>query len=522
MSRSTSDLPVAVIGGGLGGLAAAVTLAGRGHRVVLFEANDWLGGKAASFEEQGFRFDMGPTILTLPEVLRRVFAEAGRDMDRELQLLRLEPQWRCFFDDGAVLDLVGDVDAMARRIDAFAPGGEVGEGYRRYIEQSEQLHRISESFFFWKSVEGIGDTFNLRNSFSLSTLADVLALRMGRTLGGVVREHVNDARVAQLVDHFVQYVGSNPFAAPAVLGAIAHMQTKEGIWYPRGGTRAVPLALERVARELGVEVRTGTAIADITTTGGRVSAVVTAAGERLPVRAVVSNMDAVRTYRELLDPAQAERGAALRDREPACSGVVFYLGLDRAYEHLAHHDFVFSRDAEEEFDYIYRRGEPAPDPTCYLAAPARTEPGVAPAGGEALYILVHTPYLRAHHDWRVMLPAYRRVVFDKLARCAGLTDLESRIRVERHLTPQDIHDRYRVLNGAIYGLASHGRFTGAFKPGNRRRDVPGLYLAGGAAHPGPGMPMVLMSGWIAADALDADERSATARAEPPRLVGAQP
>ncbi|MBA3591073.1 NAD(P)/FAD-dependent oxidoreductase, partial [Methylibium sp.] len=125
---SKTDLPVAVIGGGLGGLAAAVTLAGRGHRVVLFEANDWLGGKAASFEEAGFRFDMGPTILTLPEVLRRVFAEAGRDMDRELQLLKLEPQWRCFFDDGAVLDLVGDVDAMARRIDAFAPGGEVGEG----------------------------------------------------------------------------------------------------------------------------------------------------------------------------------------------------------------------------------------------------------------------------------------------------------------------------------------------------------------------------------------------------------
>nr|MBA3623402.1 phytoene desaturase [Methylibium sp.] len=196
-------------------------------------------------------------------------------------------------------------------------------------------------------------------------------------------------------------------------------------------------------------------------------------------------------------------------------------GLDRAYEHLAHHDFVFSRDAEEEFDYIYRRGEPAPDPTCYLAAPARTEPGVAPAGGEALYILVHTPYLRPHHDWRVMLPAYRRVVFDKLARCAGLTDLEDRIKVERHLTPQDIHDRYRVLNGAIYGLASHGRFTGAFKPGNRRRDVPGLYLAGGAAHPGPGMPMVLMSGWIAADAFDTDERAAAAPAGSSRLVGAQ-
>jgi phytoene desaturase len=518
---TAATLPVAVIGGGLGGLAAAVTLAGRGHRVLLFEANDWLGGKAAPLEESGFRFDMGPTILTLPGVLRRVLAEAGRDMDRELELIRLEPQWRCFFEDGSVLDLVGDVNAMAARIDEFAPGQGVGEGYRSYIEQSQRLHRISEDFFFWKSVGGLGDTFNLRNSFSLGTLADVLALRMGSTLGGVVRKHVSEARVAQLVDHFVQYVGSNPFAAPAVLGAIAHMQTQEGIWYPRGGTRAVPVALERVARELGVELRTGTAIADIKLADGRVAAVVTAAGERVPVRAVVSNMDAVRTYRELLDPLHSERAAAVHDREPACSGVVFYLGLDRAYEHLAHHDFVFSRDAEEEFDWIYERGEPAPDPTCYLAAPARTEPGVAPPGGEALYILVHTPYLRPHHDWSEMLPAYRRVVFDKLARCAGLTDLEDRIRFERHLTPQDIHDRYRVLNGAIYGLASHGRFTGAFKPGNRRRDVPGLYLAGGAAHPGPGMPMVLMSGWIAADAFDADARAGKAGAADLRLAGAR-
>jgi diapolycopene oxygenase len=197
--------------------------------------------------------------------------------------------------------------------------------------------------------------------------------------------------------------------------------------------------------------------------------------------------------------------------EPACSGVVLYLGLSRRYEHLAHHDFVFSRDPEEEFDWIYKRGEPAPDPTCYLAAPAVTEPGVAPEGGEALYVLVHTPYLRPHHDWTAMLPAYRKIILDKLKRTAGLHDIEERIVVERHLTPQDIHERYKVLNGAIYGLASHGKFAGAFKPGNRSRDIKGLYLAGGAAHPGPGMPMVMMSGWIAAAALDEDAHGADLR-----------
>jgi phytoene desaturase len=313
-----------------------------------------------------------------------------------------------------------------------------------------------------------------------------------------------------MLDHFIQYVGSSPYGAPAVLCAIAHMQVGDGVWYPRGGTRAVPAALARLAKGLGVTLRTGADVTRLPIRGGRVQGVELANGERLALGAVVSNMDSIRTYQELVGGAPAARFARGRRREPACSGVVLYLGLDRAYEHLQHHDFVFSRDAEEEFDWIYRRGEPAPDPTCYLAAPARTEPGVAPPGGEALYVLVHTPYLRPHHDWHAMLPGYRRVILDKLARTAGLRDIERRIVVERTLTPQDIHERYRVLNGAIYGLASHGRFLGAFKPGNRSRQVSGLYLAGGAAHPGPGMPMVLMSGWIAADALDHDLRQRTA------------
>ena len=184
--------------------------------------------------------------------------------------------------------------------------------------------------------------------------------------------------------------------------------------------------------------------------------------------------------------------------------MVLYLGLDRAYEHLAHHNFVFSADPEEEFAAIYDRGEPAADPTAYLAAPARTDPSVAPEGAEALYILVHTPYLRPGHDWSALLPGYRATILDKLRRTGGMPDIEERIVHERVLTPQDIHDRYRVLDGAIYGLASHGKVLGAFKPGNRSRQVANLYLAGGSAHPGAGMPMALMSGWIAADALDQD------------------
>jgi diapolycopene oxygenase len=263
-----------------------------------------------------------------------------------------------------------------------------------------------------------------------------------------------------------------------------------------------------------VEVRIGSGVRRILTdsTGRRVSGVETDTGERVTAGLVVSNMDSVRTHRELLGAPKAFEKR--RKYEPACSGVVLYLGLRKAYDHLLHHNFVFSRDPEAEFHAIYHEGEPAADPTCYVCAPARTEPGVAPVGGEALYILVHTPFLRPHHDWQTMYPPYRRVILDKLKATAGMPDLEDRIAFESRLTPQDIHNRYHVLNGAIYGLASHGKWTGAFKPANRSPDVKGLYLAGGSAHPGPGMPMALMSGWIAADSLDQDVRSADKTARP--------
>lgn len=493
---------IAVIGAGLGGLTAACTLAARGYSVVVFEKNAWIGGKAAVLERDGFRFDMGPTILTVPSVLKRVFGEAGRRLSDELELIPLDPQWRCFFDQGAVLDLHQRPEAMARYLQSAAPDS--ADGYLHFLELSKRLHEISDRYFFWKSVGGIGDTFELGGTFQLSVLSDLMKMRMGRTVSGTIREFIPDVRLAQLLDHFTQYIGSSPDASPAILCAIAHMQTDEGVWYPRGGTRAVPAALRKLALELGVEFRTGTEIVQISNEGGRVTGVVTDSGEEILCGAVVSNSDAVRTHRELIGGDVAKKFEGRRSYEPACSGVVLYLGLDRRYDHLLHHDFVFSRDPHEEFDFIYRQGEPAPDPTCYLAAPAVTEPEVAQEGGEALYILVHTPYLRPHHDWKAMFPAYRRVIFDKLARTAGLKDLEKHIVMEEALTPQDIHDRYRVLNGAIYGIASHGRFTGAFKPGNRSRDLEGLYLAGGAAHPGPGMPMVMMSGWIAADSLAHD------------------
>ena len=494
---------VAVIGSGLGGLAAAVTLAARGYEVEVFEKNPWLGGKAAVLEEEGFRFDMGPTILIRPSVLRRIFAEADRTLEDYLEMVRLDPQWRCFFDDGLVLDLEDSLEAMAGSLEKLKPG--MGEGFLKFQELSEQLHTISNKFFFWRPVGSMMDTLDLKGAFSIAVLKDVIRMRLGRTVAGTIREFIPDARVAQMLDHYTQYVGSSPDASPAILCAIGHMQSEEGIWYPKGGTRAVPEALVKLGRELGVRYRVSTEVERLVVEGdkedGKIAGLVVA-GERLQFDAVVSNEDAVRTYRELVGGDQARRFEKEREYEPACSGVVLYLGLKKGYEHLAHHCFVFSRDPKEEFRVIYDLGQLAPDPTCYLASTTRTEAATAPEGGDALYVLVHTPYLRPEHDWDAMFPAYRQIILDKLKRSAGMPDLEERIVFERALTPRDIHERYKVLNGAIYGLSSHGRWNGAFKPSNVRRDLDGLFLAGGAAHPGPGMPMVLMSGWIAADALD--------------------
>jgi diapolycopene oxygenase len=525
--KTSQNERIGVIGGGLGGLAAACTLAARGYKVILFERNEWLGGKAAVLEGEGFRFDMGPTIVTIPSVLRRIFSEAGRRMEDYLELVRLDPQWRCFFENGSVLDLNQDPETMAGTLDQFAPGTNSGRHYRDFIAFSRRLNDISRRYFFYKPIGGLRDMFDFKTSFDPKVLGDVLAMRMGRTVAGTVRAFNPDPRVAQMIDHFTQYVGSSPYGSPAVLCGIANMQTDEGVWYPFGGTRAVPVALEKLARELGTEIRTGAKVETILTQGGVVTGVRTNHGEEIQLAAVVSNCDSVRTHRELISGTVGTRFEKRRKYEAACSGVVLYMGLNRRYEHLAHHDFVFSRDPHEEFDWIYKKGEPAPDPTCYLAATTYSEPGTAPPGGEALYVLVHTPYLRPHHDWRKIFPSYRKIIIEKLKRTGGMKDIEDRIVFERALTPQDINDRYHVLNGAIYGLASHGRFLGAFKPGNRSPDLRGLYLAGGAAHPGPGMPMVLMSGWIAADALDKDgvaERSKNgaplSKAQPAEMAAA--
>ena len=466
---SRDDGRVVVVGGGLAGLAAACTLAARGYRVTLCDKNAWVGGKAAVLSEGGFRFDMGPTILTIPRVLKRIYAEAGLEMEKYLDLVPLDPQWRSFFDDGTTLDLFADVAKMRATLDEFAPGSGSGDGYGRFMDLSKRLHRLSNEFFFWRSVGGMGDMINVRQNFSMGFLKELIGMRPGHSVAGTVRSYVPDERAAQMLDHYTQYVGSCPEQSPAVLCGIAHMQSNDGVWYPRGGTGAVPRALASLAVDLGVDIRTKTPVRRIIVENGRVRGVETAAGETIRAAAVVSNSDSVRTHRELVDGEPSRRFLGRRKYEPACSGVVLYLGLDKRYEQLIHHNFIFSRDPHEEFETIYKRGEPAPDPTCYVCAPAVTEPEVAIPGGEALYVLVHTPYLRPHHDWKKMLPAYRDRIVQKLVRTAGMKDLEKHIVVER----ASRHRTSTTATTCSTAPSTGSRATGSISaPSNRRTARP--------------------------------------------------
>jgi len=503
-------LHVAVLGGGLAGLAAAVELRTRGAEVTLVEANAHLGGKMNVLDEAGFTFDMGPTILTLPEVLCGIIRRAGRRVRDVIDLVRLDPQWRCFYEDGVQLDLRDSPDATASGFDEALPGTDAARGYLSFLRYARRMNSLSRAVFFYRDVGGIRDVVRATPLGEPGIARDAAAMRLHSTVARTIARHVREPHVRQLAEHFLQYVGSSPSLAPAILSMIASAQQDQGCWYAMGGTRSVARALASIAQDLGVEFITGQRVSRVMVEDGRAAGLELESGRRIPSHAVVSNADVQRTLRDLVATPPARRAAAriARRYTPACSGVVAYLGLDRTYPHFAHHNFLFSRDPHAEFEDIYGRGIPARDPTLYVAAPSRTDPAQAPPSAEALYVLVHTPHIRAgsiQADSEALWTAYRPVVMAKLERM-GMSDVRDRIIVERTLMPSGIESLYNAEGGAIYGLASHGRLTGGFKPNNSCASVPGLYLAGGSVNPGPGVPMVLMSGVTAAASCARDLR----------------
>lgn len=490
-------MKVAIVGGGLAGCAAAVRLAHAGHQVTLYEKNRHLGGKMNLWQAGGYTFDMGPTIITKPDVIDRLFLDVGRRREDYLDLVDLDPQWRAFFTDGSQVDLYSSMHKMAAEIERFSPGQM--PGYLQFLAYAQRMNDLSDRWFYWKSYGGLKDMMTA-NPMNLQSAGLAMKMDPLTTLHQAVRKHFKDPRLAQLFEHFVQYVGSSPFVAPAILCLIAWVQIGLGCWYPMGGTGKIAAALTRLCEEFGVDVRFNTPIATIETRNGRVVGVTPEGGSLEPYDVVVANSDVVRTLEQMLTGQDTGdyRKRNQKRLEPACSGVVLYLGCSKVWPHLKHHDFYFSADSDEEFKDLYERKVPHEDPTCYLAVPSVTDPSVAPAGCTALYVLVHCPYLTEAFDWSQETDRYRDVIINKLER-SGMTGLRESIQVSRTITPRDLDDLYWVNRGAIYGVVTQRGLGSAFKLSNRSELVRGLYWAGGSVNPGPGVPMVLMSGQIAAN-----------------------
>ncbi len=474
---------IVIIGAGIGGLSAGIRLAAVGQRVRILEKNGAIGGKMGQFRQDGFRWDTGPSVITMRHVFEELFAAAGRDLADYLTLLPVEPLTRYFYPDGVALDATRDLAAMAGQIAALEPRDV--EGYLSYLAYAARLHRITGPVFIY-------DQPPTWRSFLRVPVQDWLKADGLRTMDGAIRQYVRSPHLRQLLGRFATYVGGSPYLAPATLNVIAHVEMTGGVWYPQGGIYQIGAALARLAAELGVVIETGRDVAEIVRENGRCAAVRLTDGTLYPARAVVSNLDVSTTYQRLL-PDLPYRPPA----ETSCSGFILLLGVAGESPALAHHNIFFSADYPAEFRAIFHDGLPPDDPTIYVAITSKTDPDHAPPGQENWFVLVNAPAADGRFDWSTHAPAYRDRVLARLA--AHGVDLSGRIVSERVITPDELAAQSGAWRGALYGASPNSKFSAFRRPPNRARDVTGLYFAGGTTHPGGGVPMVTLSGKVAAE-----------------------
>jgi diapolycopene oxygenase len=483
-------LRVTVIGAGLGGLSAAACLAAGGLHVEVFEKNERIGGKLNLLEQDGFSFDLGPSILILPRIFQRVFERAGRRMEDYVQLQELQPQWRCFWEDGIRLDLHPDTARMEAEL-ASLPGST--RGWWSFLEYSRELYRFTEQAYLERGADTLSEVLAGHGLGEVVRGSDPL-----RTMAAGIARHVQEPHLRDMLGFFVKYVGSSCFDAPALMNLLPWSQLGWGLWYVQGGMYNLARAYERLLGELGVRVHLGAEVVRIRTEGSRATGVELADGRFIPSDVVVSNMEVVPAYRQLL----GEQGRLVRRYErrfePAASGLVVHLGIDRIYPQLQHHNFFFSRDLEDFLATIHRRKELPEDPTIYLVCPTVTNPAVAPQGHSVLKILPHIPCVQDPPFGAAAYQALEERVLDKLERM-GLQDLRKHV-VSRHvLVPEDLERMYRSNRGAIYGVACHRTRNFALKAPKHSVLVENLYFVGGSVNPGGGTPMVTLCGQLVAD-----------------------
>ena len=499
MAGAHQTMHVVVIGAGMGGLAAAIRLAARGACVTVVEQGPRPGGKLNQWTCDGWRFDTGPSLLTMPWTLRDLFADAGCGLDDFLTLDPVDPVCRYTFADGATLDLTTDSARMAANIEALSPR-DVPAFFRFLAYTGDLYATAAEPFLHYPMQRGrIARERNNLFRFGVRPrdLAKVASLR---SVHGTVQRFFHDPRLRQVFDRYATYNGSSPYNAPAALCLIPFVEFSTGAWHPRGGMYRIAAAMTALAERLGVSLRLDAPVATITHRNGRATGVRLVSGEEIAADAVIANVDVLTTYERLLDvdlPGVWTARDALRKREPSYSAFLLLLGTRRRLPELPHHSIFFSEDYRAEFADIRARRVPPTDPTIYICRATATDPSTAPPDCDNLFVMVNVPALDGRTEWRTFAPHYRDQVLRVLRRRG--VDIAPEIAVEAVWTPETIMHEYGAQRGAIYGFASNSRGAAFLRPPNQSPVLPGLYFAGGSTHPGGGVPLALLSGKIAAD-----------------------
>ncbi|MED4127822.1 phytoene desaturase family protein [Shouchella miscanthi] len=483
---------IVIVGGGLGGLSAAISLASQGHDVTVLEKNERIGGKCNIRSGEGYQFDTGPSILTMPWVLEALFNRAGRDVHDYMEIERVEPQWRTFFEDGVSIDLKGDLPDMLDEIKKVAPDD--AAPFMNYLNYSAQMYELCMKSFYNKSISGLSE---LRK---LHSLRELMAFDPMKTLNEGTERYIKDPHIKQFINFLVMYVGSSPYQAPAVLSQLAYVQFGLGNFYVKGGMYNIVRGMEQLLTELNVTIRTETPVKGIIQVDSVAKGVRLECGEEVHADIVVSNLEAIPTYRQLLKehPQHKTQAKKLEKFEPSVSGLVLLLGLRREYPQLAHHNFFFSKDPEEEFKQIFEEKRPADDPTVYIGISSKSDPSQAPEGKENHFVLTHVPPLKEGETWEKYKTSYRETVISKLER-NGLTTIRDDIEFEMTFTPDDLQSLYGANGGSIYGVVADKKKNGGFKIPSKSELISQLYFVGGSTHPGGGVPMVTLSGQLTAD-----------------------
>lgn len=481
---------VVVIGGGLGGLSAAIRLAKSGFSVQLFEQQPSLGGKMNELRQDGFRFDTGPSLLTMPFVIDDLFEYIGLNQHDYFEFVPIDPICRYFWSDGTTLDATADASEMTLRLKALSE--EDAASYPLFSNYTKRIYDMTADIFVYSPLHEVKNLMNWRTFVKMLKIHHIDPFR---TMDQGIRRFFRNEKVVQLFNRYATYNGSNPFQAPATLNIIQHVEFGLGSYYVKGGMYRLVEVLEHIARSFGVQIFQSTRVDEIVYIKNKVTGI-KVNDTHIKADDIVSNADVVTAYNDLIDGFDRRR-ERLNKLEPSLSGIVFMWNVNKKFKQLAHHNIIFSDNYEIEFEQIFKHRQVPDDPTIYIAITSKIDPDHAPPDGENWFVLINVPHLVDGQDWQNDVNILRDRILVKLAR-HGI-DVGEHISGEAFLTPEDFYQKYGSNRGSIYGISSNSKSTAFRRPANRNRDLRGLYFAGGSTHPGGGVPLAMLSGKMCAD-----------------------